>query len=853
MVLPFLATRPENKTLTARRLAQSFVSDDESSVSESFKDPADIVWSSSDSELSDDGSKQLLFQHGSVGCRKAEDDVPQNTDQQNVSDIEFDQKSTTPEAAESEVEISDSSESSSSVVSGDQLQADREPTQAIQIAEYSSDDLEEAPSLVARSNRSLNDERQACPPLERSASDWVRTAQVLLQTPEKAPAKASKTPDDSAKKRKRFLGGGLAERLNRLQNRERSAISFWRHQCDSDCKMPLGDKSGILVLKIMEVHEECSFQVALCQNLTGLPNTEDTLASECSPAEMMKVLFTKQTASQLKGCQHDIIHIHPPWVKLTLRPDNMAVVLNTHFSLRMPGNHNEGKDKKISSLLPERKKVVPLSSVFHINDTESPGEGQPKMYGSRGRPPASSFTVNDSLLDVVETQGASGCRGSCMRVVVQRVYGLPTRDNAAYCLAGSVKPIAPTAGTSQKMDVRLCLLVQDAYGMFSEVHVQSPDCTAADIELYSRRWEGKTCSVSGMKILQRTTKGRAPGLFSLIDSLWPPLVPIKIHGQSQDQGQVQTNLPSPSFCYIFSVHHYEVDDSIRVEEQSSRFYLPPVVHNLEEILQVVGLNQRCSFWVTVIYVRPEVDGEYPPQKDIWMFVTDTSLQETLGCSPRVLPVCVSPSCVLSRGVLWGPLRSQLPCAVSFKDAVKENGKIICVERTVLSLQKPPLSCALGVNELTGPVILDQLDSTTEANSLCSVKGIVVGVNERAAFSWPVCDGCGSSRLQLSAEDGGLNKYFCSSCSRDINSPIIKMQLEVFLRSEQVPGCKVRLKLLQGTISFLLSFCDSELGRYDVNGIIGKEVGPLNCYVQTSAVRPENTLALEEICLRSAGS
>lgn len=27
--------------------------------------------------------------------------------------------------------------------------------------------------------------------------------------------------------------GGLAERLNRLHSRQRSAISFWRHQCDS--------------------------------------------------------------------------------------------------------------------------------------------------------------------------------------------------------------------------------------------------------------------------------------------------------------------------------------------------------------------------------------------------------------------------------------------------------------------------------------------------------------------------------------------------------------------------------------------------------------------------------------------
>lgn len=34
--------------------------------------------------------------------------------------------------------------------------------------------------------------------------------------------------------------GGLAERLKELQNRERSAISLWRHRCVSYQMTPLG-------------------------------------------------------------------------------------------------------------------------------------------------------------------------------------------------------------------------------------------------------------------------------------------------------------------------------------------------------------------------------------------------------------------------------------------------------------------------------------------------------------------------------------------------------------------------------------------------------------------------------------
>lgn len=53
------------------------------------------------------------------------------------------------------------------------------------------------------------------------------------------------------------------------------------------------------------------------------------------------------------------------------------------------------------------------------------------------------------------------------------------------------------------------------------------------------------------------------------------------------------------------------------------------------------------------------------------------------------------------------------------------GRIICVERTVLLLQKPLLCSAAGadLSELTGPVRLDELDSTTQASSICALRGL----------------------------------------------------------------------------------------------------------------------------------
>ncbi|CAI9557289.1 unnamed protein product, partial [Staurois parvus] len=199
--------------------------------------------------------------------------------------------------------------------------------------------------------------------------------------------------------------------------------------------------------------------------------------------------------------------------------------------------------------------------------------------------------------------------------------------------------------------------------------------------------------------------------------------------------QIPCTLPAPSFCYVLALRYDEDSGSIKPGDTVSDLYLPPVIHSLDEILQVVVLSQRCSFWATVIYVRPEIQGNLPMQKEFWIYVTDATLQTMADTSgiPKILSVCVLPSCAVDTRVLEA-LSKKLSCKMFFKDAVKENSRIICVERTVLSLQKPLLSHASGINELTGPVVLDKLDSATEANSLRIVTGIINGVNERESFS-----------------------------------------------------------------------------------------------------------------------
>ncbi|XP_019382521.1 PREDICTED: DNA repair-scaffolding protein isoform X3 [Gavialis gangeticus] len=834
----------EKKSRISKHLGSLLTSSEDTlvgiSISKNSREPADIVWSSSDSDLSEDENKTSLpnpKSHGFKGERsysrhnllledKSSEGEPQFIDWEKDSDSVDDVgRSNGSEKDYSPFDILDE-DSYASSLPGEEKEDEPCKITSTEISEYSSDseNLEDDQVDVETINLELTKKLQSNSEMDlgqatgRSASDWLKSAQALLQTPKKQPDKSSSTPEDSAKKRK-LLRGGLAERLNRLQNRERSAITFWRHECVSDYKNPSDSKSGVLVVKILEVHEECTMQVAVCQQL-GQFSADSSLEDAVTHTEpILKVLFTKETAGHLKGGPQDIIHIYPPWQKLILHNENVPVIMNTYFSQKVFfREHTEIKNKMhCPEQLLIRRNIVSLAQIFILNDPRDSAPQQsavnqiactnmttPAMQThnkpeSRLQPLAFSV-LHDSLLEVVENQGAAGWKGVQVRVVIQRVYYLPAREGFR-CQPPGNNSVLPAPFLSS----------------------DGPNVRALE-------------------------------LFSLIDSLWPPLVPLKVPGQSQDCEAATTKLPPPSFCYILTAQPDQIYVDVNEEEQISNLYVPPAVHGLRDVLEVGGFNQRCSFWAQVIYQRLQVKYNVPAtQREFWLFVTDPTLQTGVeeSCKlPKTVPVSVTASCVLDKEVM-DALTSTSHHILFFKDALQGNGRIICVERTVLSLQKPLLCLAAGadLSELTGPVGLDELDSTTQADSICTVRGTITGVNEGAAFSWPTCNRCGNGKLEYYPRDREM--LYCSHCSQAVISPVLKMQLEVFLHCPSRPQCMVKVKLLQKTISSILRCSSSEDESYEVKRVLGKEVGLLCCYVQTVTNHP-SCIRLEEIVLLEPG-
>ncbi|XP_063673134.1 DNA repair-scaffolding protein isoform X9 [Pan troglodytes] len=673
----------EEKTITEKHLELCPRPKQETTTSKSTSGLTDITWSSSGSDLSDEDKTLSQLQRVCL----IEGDYPSSF---------FDEPS------------------------------------SIEILEYSSDsekedDLENVLLIDSESPHKYHvqfasDARQI---MERLIDPRTKSTETILHTPQKPTAKFPRTPENSAKKK--LLRGGLAERLNGLQNRERSAISLWRHQCISYQKTLSGRKSGVLTVKILELHEECAMQVAMCEQLLGSPATSSSQSVAPRPGAGLKVLFTKETAGYLRGRPQDTVRIFPPWQKLIIPNGSCPVILNTYFCEKVVAKEDSEKTCEVYCPdIPLPRISISLAQMFVIKGlTNNSPEIQVVCSGvattgtawthghkeAKQRIPTGA-PLRDSLLDVVESQGAASWPGAGVRVVVQRVYSLPSRDSTRGQQGAS-------SGHTDPAGTRACLLVQDACGMFGEVHLEFTMSKA-------RQLEGKSCSLVGMKVLQKVTRGRTAGIFSLIDTLWPPAIPLKTPGRDQPCEEIKTHLPPPALCYILTAHPNLGQIDIIDEDPIYKLYQPPVTRCLRDILQMNDLGTRCSFYATVIYQKPQLKSLLLlEQREIWLLVTDVTLQTKEERDPRLpktLLVYVAPLCVLGSEVLEA-LAGAAPHSLFFKDALRDQGRIVCAERTVLLLQKPLLSVVSGASscELPGPVMLDSLDSATPVNSICSVQ------------------------------------------------------------------------------------------------------------------------------------
>ncbi|XP_072220352.1 DNA repair-scaffolding protein isoform X2 [Leuresthes tenuis] len=839
----------ERKRSAIRKLAQSPVSV-QSAAPCSNEDPVHITWSSSDSEQSDSETQlhqsRVVSQQQQRPHRSGKCIAPIQSCNGTLSVLTTDKDDLPVIDTDSDLDDSgedvekDSGQQISDCVSADDEPRDSPPksqnVEELEISGYVSDGENIGSTLTSSK---LDFPLQTGEGSKRSVSDWVRSAQAMLQTPQKLIDRQPKTPEDSAKKRRKFQSGGLAERLSRLQCRQRSAISFWRHESVSDTSAattPTVDRPGVLVLEVLEVHEECSMQLAHCEchRTPGDGHQHSSPVSE--ETSSMLVLFNRETAAQLIPAPRDIIHIYPPWQSLSIEGFRCPVILNTHFSQKV-----SSAPKQANMFLPrvpltaERCMQYDLGKTFGLLDkceTESESVAEQVAasdalcsFGGSGVLTRQRI----SLLEAIEGLGQAGSVEQDVEVAVQRVYSVPMADCSPVSILKHKTPLWSSTAPlpAEKRKTRLCVLVQDGYGMFSVVQLQTL-AHSDELHRYCQMWQGRTCVLRGIKVVQRVTRERRARLFSLIDSLWPPAVPLQIHGNSLSMpDESRPPGPAPSFCYLLSGQQSSVEPA--AGPTPSPLYLHPANRTLRDILQVETKACRCSFIAAVFYKK--MQSTDVGQGEVWLVLTDPSLQEEQPerpCRRTVTLYCLF-------------CAEQSVVEVCFVEPEVLNDSTARPDSLFQSLTEPQ------VKTLPRPVRLDPLTVEATPNSLCTLTGVIVGVDENTAYSWPACNLCGSDNLKLSPERP--KKFHCASCKSAVDKPDTKVQLEVFLKSPSLSSCTVKVKLQQKTVVSVLNAAVLEGDEgYDVESVLGKEVGPITVYVRVVTRKPALWIGLEEICL-----
>ncbi|XP_049604121.1 DNA repair-scaffolding protein isoform X2 [Syngnathus scovelli] len=661
---------------------------------------------------------------------------------------------------------------------------------------------------------------------QRSASDWVQFPHTMLQTP-KRPFKGQSIAPKCLALKKTFQSGGFAERLNRVNCRQKTAVNFWRNRSTSDnLTETQANRPGVLVLEVLEVQEECSTQLVRCQHHPPpLPPADPRVL----------VLLCRERAAQLNPAPADIIHIYPPWESLFVERLGCDVILNVCFSQKVHPASNAARAPPTGWFAAKRLAPYPLCETFATLSKAATTSDGPSRKSS-----AVPARRCHSLLEAVEALDQAGSLSQDVVVLVQRVYSIPAPavSIARIRRNSSAPPPPPEQGKR-----RLCVLVQDSFGIFSVVQLHR--LALDDLHRYYQAWRGRTCALRGIKVVQCVTRDRDSSLFSLIDSLWPPpKLPLECHG----------NVPSmpssrpPSFCYILSGQESSIETTEEGPGGMSPFHLPPARQTLRDILQDDHKTYCCTFIATVIYKR--IQTRDVGQGEVWLVLTDQSLQDSSPDRPcrRTVALHVNTSCALTSCVLKA-LSDPAGCRLSFTDAIKKHGVLLCVKHSIIEVMDSVTS-GLMREPQAQPARLDPLDEGVTPNSLCTLSGVIVAVDESASYSWPVCNLCGSHDLELTIPPP--RSVHCVSCKSTVVEPITKVQMSVFLRSASLQNCTIKVKLQENTIMYLLDTAGLDhttaFPEFEVSSVLGKEVGPLTLYVRLVSRRPSLWISLEEICL-----
>ncbi|XP_022794191.1 DNA repair-scaffolding protein-like [Stylophora pistillata] len=714
----------------------------------------------------------------------------------------------------------------------------------------------------------------------KTASEWLK--QVQQNSPQKSEVEMS--PEgrgvglnyDSAKKKRKFFRSGLAQHLQHIISRENSEKAFWNHrvtETEQSRKTKPSQMDSCLVVQIISDQPQGLIHLTQCL----LCSKEISLRQK-----FLFVLFTCETWRQFALHTGAMVKIYPPWQRLDITGCPWPVLLCTYFCEQHSAPPDQLPAKSLQS--PKGGLCVPLNHEFNSSHLhQSPKENftpskllfddidgentkqntkavtvstlltaQPAQPAQPVRSRSSRGSKPDtSILNAIESSG--GCSGvlATFQCLVQRVYCKKTqltketeRTQSFFLLNEQLRSQAKSVKEIAYEELSWFLLVQDVHGMFAEVQVPARFQDSNDWKSCIANGENQVFVFLNVKVRKRTNRIRSPGLFGVIQSLLcsndDNNTAKQVDKSKQtvtQENKIEETLSNcaPDFCYVLAVQEssrtmlcQETDDCGDSRKTLGSLYKPDPVRTLNDFLQVqdtVNDPQRVSALCMLLYCRStgsSTAGNNDYSCPFELFVTDASLKygtKSLESSDGFLPYVK----------ITGKSSHVLPSELR---AVPTNcGMNLSAKHLLLKAQESHELFADSYSVIRKVVP----HSTAGANGSLYVESIPEEILESLDTLKPLClpDLTVHSCLGFIYRMEGLS--FVLICDHKIFN--------------SYPGCRLGhflaalLQLYQSTIDkLLLKSCQDSDQGYDIDTVLGKRLGPLNCYVTDLSKQQHGSLA-----------
>ncbi|XP_034256258.1 uncharacterized protein LOC117654155 [Thrips palmi] len=645
------------------------------------------------------------------------------------------------------------------------------------------------------SSQSLDTSQQE--EIERLPSSSVSTLVAISQAssppaPCAAPLAAEIVADDfnapPKKGKTKLKPDGLANRLQRILNRQRSSARIWQFKRSKQSKSSSAggsEQSASVLISVDKTWTEYSHIVVQGHVLNDDCNNRTTRYLDALSDQVVVILDPTIAEKLEKIMSSSRIRIFPPWQSLKLK--GISLILCAYCVEVVRSDCPQGTDN--STLLKKGSECVSGSGLFEIIF--------PKLVEIQTH----LIQYSEELPQDPHENGEHAVTSGSISSLVSRHYvGEATLDILTLTVlrAFQFRPLDTETGQSSDAP-SWSLLGQDVAGEVCEVLLGCEQLQASQESIWqgvkTGKVIGKTYCFSGFLPIQRIAPFRVSNLWKIISSMG-----------------IEGLCDQPVF-YVLSSATLSWSCGLSESQRKASIH-QPTFSTLNSILSETSTCEprRANVFCCILHATRER-----------LYVTDT---ETTPCVTVItvnqtafLPTFIFKAAalfVLDLEVTADELRIDKYSRLSSKEDLSDS-----ILSNLVSEEQQRCMARLNPN-------LPLLHRNTAAKTLATFFGTVVGVDEETAYMWPACGVCENELLSLG---DGTEMYRCEKCNNQCDNFNMHMSLQVLCSCANLPlSSSIRLKLHQSTIESMLppTLCNEE--GYDMNTVIGQKLGPLRCEV-----------------------